>query len=468
MPDSLAVLQTLAAQLDEGLILSDDNGQIRLYNALACEMLGLAPDTQLDNLRELAHVHLARNAVRAAIDHGELDAAGRPSGRFVHFTERLKVGNEWRTLQFRSGLVFTKGRRPDRLRLTLIQDQTDALAQAQVSHPPRDRPLLTRDPRVRELLDRLSQVAPSEAAVLIQGESGTGKTQLARLVHQRSHRAEGPFVEVNCAAIPETLLESELFGHVKGAFTGAARARKGRFALAHKGTLFLDEISEIPLHLQAKLLRALQDQVFEPVGADASVQVDIRVIAASNQDLRERVQVGDFRADLYYRLAVIPMAVPPLRDRPGDVRLLAEHFAGRMAARHGRGPVRIASETLRVLRDYWWPGNVRELENAIEHGVICAQDDVMTPQSLPPDVLDQTRRAAAPHEAPAGVPIGPAASHAQRDERTELTELLEATGWNRQLAASRLGINRTTLWRRMRRLGIRMPTAGVTDSAADA
>lgn len=451
MSDSLEVLQTLAAQLDEGLILSDDNGHIRLHNVLACEMLGVAPDVQLNNLRELGHVHLARNAVRAAIEQGELDAAGRPSGRFVHFIERLRIGGEWRTLQFRSGLVYTDGRRPDRLRLTLIQDQTDALEQAEAARPPQDQALLTRDEGVQAVLERLRQVAPSQAAVLIQGESGTGKTQLARLIHQRSHRTDGPFVEVNCAAIPETLLESELFGHVKGAFTGASRSRKGRFALAHKGTLFLDEISEIPLHLQAKLLRALQDQVFEPVGADESVQVDIRVVAASNQDLKVLVQRGDFRADLFYRLAVIPMAVPPLRDRPADLRLLAEHFAARMAARHGRGPVRIAPDTLRALRAYPWPGNVRELENAIEHGVICAQDGVMLPASLPPDVVDQGGQG---DDHPVSPPL---ASRAQRDERAALTDALTAAGWNRQLAAARLGINRTTLWRRMRRLGIAMP-----------
>lgn len=451
MPDNLVVLQALAAQLDEGLILSDDSGQVRLHNTLACELLGLDPDSILAHLRDLGDLHLAKNIVRAAIEQGELDAAGRPSERFVHFIERLHIGGEQRTLQFRSGLVYPDGRRHERLRLTLIQDHTDALHQAEVDRPPEDRPLLSRDPRVHEVLDRLEQVAPSDASVLIQGESGTGKTQLARLVHRRSRRAEGPFVEVNCAAIPETLLESELFGHVKGAFTGAARTRKGRFALAHKGTLFLDEVSEIPLHLQAKLLRALQDQVFEPVGADESVQVDIRVVAASNQDLRELVRQGAFRADLYYRLAVIPMAIPPLRDRPADLRLLAEHFAARMAVRHRSGPVSITPDTLRALRAYPWPGNVRELENAIEHGVICARNGMMPPTSLPPDVCDHHR---AGHAEARPTLLEPSLTV---DERLQLTAVLEAAGWNRQLAATQLGINRTTLWRRMRRLGIEIP-----------
>lgn len=458
MPDSLVVLQTLASQLDEGLILSDDAGQVRLHNSLACELLGLTPETQLTHLRELGDLHLAKNIVRAAIEQGELDAAGRPSGRFVHFSEKLRISGEFRTLQFRSGLVFPDGKRHERLRLTLIQDQTDALQQAEVQLPPQDHPLLSRDHRVHELLERLETIAPSMAAVLIQGESGTGKTQLARLVHRRSRRADGPFVEVNCAAIPETLLESELFGHVKGAFTGAARNRKGRFALAHKGTLFLDEISEIPVHLQAKLLRALQDSVFEPVGSDETVQVDIRVVAASNQDLRELVRQGRFRADLFYRLAVIPMAIPALRERPADIRLLAEHFADRMAVRHGVGPVRITPDAMRALRAYRWPGNVRELENAIEHGVICAREGVMLPASLPPDLRESPVSLSEP--ASQAVTAAPASTDLEA-ERMALVAVLEAADWNRQTAATQLGINRTTLWRRMRRLDITLPDEAV-------
>ena len=298
-----------------------------------------------------------------------------------------------------------------------------------------------------ETLARVEKIAPTDAFVLLQGESGTGKTQLGRMIHRLSKRADRPFVEVNCAAIPESLIESELFGHVKGAFTGANQDRPGRFKSADKGTLFLDEISELPIHLQPKLLRAIQDQRFEMVGSDKPMRVDVRIISASNRDLRQLVDEGAFRADLYYRLAVIPLHLPPLRERIGDLPLLIRHFIELLHARGYRHGVQISAAAMRMLMDYPWPGNVRELENAIEHGLICAIDNSITEDSLPQDIRHYAR-------------FEPSASHGhlseqEKHQRTALVEALRKARGSRTVAASLLGIDRTTLWRRMRKYALR-------------
>jgi len=232
-------------------------------------------------------------------------------------------------------------------------------------------------PSLRRALEAVEQVAATDATVLIAGETGTGKELIARAIHQRSHRAKGPLVKFNCAAIPETLLASELFGHERGAFTGAIERRKGRFEHAQGGTLFLDEIGELPPELQVMLLRVLQEREFERLGGDDTIHVDVRIVAATNRDLMDDVRAGRFRSDLYYRLNVFPLRLPPLRERSGDIPLLAAHFAAKHAERFGRAIKRIDRRSMKLLESHHWPGNVRELENVIERAIILSRDGVL-------------------------------------------------------------------------------------------
>ncbi|RMG51463.1 MAG: AAA family ATPase [Gammaproteobacteria bacterium] len=441
--DLWPVLETVISFIDEGVIITDPSGHIIYHNPAAQELLGIDLEHPLGHMRELAGINLQKRILQAAIAAGEVDAAGRPSGQFVRFQEPVEVRGENRYLGFHTGLV-SLGDGQERVRLVLIENLTERKQLESVLNRDRHGPIITNDPAMLEILQRIDQVAPTDAFVLLQGESGTGKTQLARHIHRLSRRSHQPFVEVNCAAIPDSLIESELFGHRKGAFTGATQDRPGRFQTAHRGTLFLDEVSEIPLNLQAKLLRAIQDQAFEPVGADEPVKVDVRIIAASNRNLRDLVEEGRFRADLYYRLAVIPLMVPPLRERPGDIPLLLKHFC-RLMQERGYPRVEASDAARRMLMDYPWPGNVRELENAIEHGIICAVDGRIEEQSLPQDIRLYGKAAPPP----------PAEDPELAEERRRILAALEQANGSRTVAASILGIDRSTLWRRMMKLGIK-------------
>ncbi len=336
----------------------------------------------------------------------------------------------------------------DRLRLTLEravdrkqveekrQEHKSAASEVQSSS------ILGNSLPIQELLEMISYVAPTEATVLISGESGTGKELVAAELHRNSERAEGPFIRVNCAALAENLLESELFGHEKGSFTGADKQREGKFVQADGGTLFLDEIGETSQAMQVKLLRVLQEHELQRVGGDETIYTDARIIAATNRNLEEEVRAGNFREDLYYRLNVVTVMVPPLRDRGDDVRMLVLHFVDKFAEKNRRVVTGITPECMDLLASYNWPGNVRELENAIERGVILMRGEHLTEKSLPMPIQKQEQQDKGTAESPSSL---------QEVEKVMILKTLEETNGNKSEAARRLGITRKTLQNKLQK-----------------
>lgn len=341
-------------------------------------------------------------------------------------------------------LELTMQRALDHMRL---QEENQALRQKL----PQDFELsdiIGQSPAMQDLLQTVSRIAPTEATVLIAGPSGTGKELIARAIHANSERSKGPLVTVNCSALSETLLESELFGHEKGAFTGADKKREGRFMQAHKGSIFLDEIGEIPWIMQAKLLRVLQQREIQRVGSEKAVYVDVRILAATNKDLYQEVQEGRFREDLYHRLNVIRLDLPPLADREGDIPILAEHFLQEYAGKNRKRIKGFTPQAMDLMLKYPWPGNVRELENAVERAVILAGGGYITPRDLPlglqPGEKDQEPVQESGH---GGQPL-------EEVEKQAILETLEQTGGNKSEAARILGITRATLHKKLKKYGL--------------
>jgi Nif-specific regulatory protein len=337
--------------------------------------------------------------------------------------------------------------------------------------------LIGQSKSIQQVLAIAATAAKSNAPILISGETGTGKELVANVIHYNSPRSKGPLVKVNCGALPETLLESELFGHVKGAFTGAIQNRKGRFELAHQGTLFLDEVSEMSPHLQVKLLRVLQEGEFEPVGGAQTIRVDVRVVAATNTDLKEAIRRGQFRQDLYYRLNVVPIHLPPLRERREDIPMLVDHFLEKYNQENGKTVTKISREVLDHLLAYSWPGNVRELENCIEHAVVMSPGNTLSASLLPAEVLAGAPGGKSQKGTIAGRPFDPQSVEGELQmlldryyktaedaagAREGLHGLIErliisralAEGMSRRTLAAKLGLSRTTLHKRLREYGI--------------
>jgi DNA-binding NtrC family response regulator len=304
-----------------------------------------------------------------------------------------------------------------------------------------NREIVGQSPALRRVLDVATQAAPSSATVLILGESGTGKELIARYIHSKSGRANGPFVAVNCAAIPESILEAELFGHERGAFTGAIAKREGRFARARGGTLFLDEIGELSPAVQVKILRVLQEGEYEPVGGH-TVKADARIVAATNRDLVSEVEAGRFREDLYYRLNVIAVTAPPLRARREDIPLLVDHFLGVYCTKNGRARLTVPSEVLRKLMDYSWPGNVRELENVVERAAVLCRSELLGLSDLPDAVASATPRLPSELTFSIGTPLSEV-------EQRMIRDTLSHTGGDKSLAAQLLGISTRTIYRKL-------------------
>ena len=443
LSDILNLFEPVLEPIEEGVIICSQEGSILSMNHATLRLLDLDPSTVPPSLSNLGGHNLRASLIRAGL--AQEDGTHHHCEMSMEFDEEIRLNGESRWFRINSCLLDLPDQ-PKALRMIVMRNITAEKRLFAVMAEKDACGVATEDPDMLRLVHRLSTVAASEASVLLQGESGTGKTELARLVHRRSQRHNRPFVEINCGAIPATLIETELFGHVKGAFTGAVKDREGRFKAADGGTLFLDEIGELPRELQPKLLRVLQDGLYEPVGSDKTVQVDVRLVCASNQDLRELVDRGLFRADLYYRIAVVPLQVPPLRERPGDIALLTNVIHKRLTMRGYAADIAFGDDAMRAIMNYPWPGNVRELANAIEHCIICAEDGVVTKESLPDTIryYCESRNSSTAQE--------PDAS--PEDARLEIENALRKAKGNKTLAAQYLGVDRTTLWRRMQRLGV--------------
>jgi PAS domain S-box-containing protein len=452
--ESSEILASLIDQIEDGIVLAQPNGKITFYNRIVKELFGLTADFSPQSLTDLGRINWSKRMVRAAIESGEDYGTAKAGAHEMRFEEKVHAGADVRFLEFTIRRLNSETRDRE-IRVILIRDvSTKRRLEATLQHGSACG-LVSSNPEMIKLLERARQIAASEASVLLQGESGTGKSCFARMIHQHSQRASRVMVEVNCAAIPETLMETEFFGHVKGSFTGAIENHQGKFAAAHKNTLFLDEIGEIPVHLQAKLLHAIEERRFHMVGSNESVDINTRFISASNSNLRDAVNRNTFRADLYYRIAVIPLHIPPLRDRVGDIPLLARYFIDDLIARGHPDVIEISKSAWQALLNYPWPGNIRELANAIEHGVICSDKGIIEMDSLPQDIRyysqDNTSTSGAyeyPRQACA------TDENIVDDTHASLINALAKSHGSKAVAAQILGIDRTTLWRRMQKYGV--------------
>ncbi len=421
-------LRALTAALAEGIVVVGPDLRVRDLNAAAATILGVSAAEALD--RNVCTFFGKGACSRDSL--AETLRGGRPILGF-QTTVRLADGQEGqvvlRTVPVaRGGVALLLG---DVTEVTRLRRETSPRA--------RLGRLTGRDAKMQRLYDLIDTVAASDASVLIRGESGTGKELVAQALHEGSGRADGPFVKVNCSALAETLLESELFGHLRGAFTGAVSDRRGRFEEAHHGTIFLDEIGDVSPAVQVKLLRVLQERVIERVGDNQPRPVDVRVVSATNRDLESLLASGKIREDFYYRIKVVRLDIPALRERREDIPLLVSE----LLARHDAVDVSVAQDAMARLLRHGWPGNVRELENALEHALVLSRGAEIRSEHLPPEIGTETGVRALGSVAPGSL-----------SERALIAAALAANGWNRSRAARKLGIDRTTLWRKIKDHGL--------------
>ncbi len=439
-PKDKVDLYRIFNHLNEGIILADVDDIVSWISSPGMEILGKNGakmiGEHIDNFfMKSTEVTLIDETLMSLKIPGDKDESIYIT--FTYVPLRDVSGGIWKAFLFRD--------------ISMIKDLEDELRlqKKEVS-------MVTKNVKMQEVLDLCLSVASSNVTAFIQGESGTGKELIAHVIHQNSQRKGFPFVKINCAAFPETLLEGELFGHVKGAYSGAFMDKPGRFEIADGGTIFLDEIGELSPQLQVKLLRVLQSRSFERLGSNKTITVDVRIIAATNRNLKEELKNGSFREDLFYRLNVVPIYLPPLRERKEDIPGLIKHFLAEFKTKGYKSIRAVSSEVMNAFHAYHWPGNIRELENAIEHALVCSKNDYITINSLPFDIKEmwrQLQQKANPQERSASEPGTIAAEKAKKTYKKVTAEkcrqVLKECGGNKAMAARILGIDRTTLHRKI-------------------
>jgi two-component system NtrC family response regulator len=446
------------------ILLVDDDSSVRRVLQFKLQKRGFTVDTAADGLLALQTLkEKSFDLLLSDIRMPKMDGiallneakSAQPNIKVILITAHATVTQAVQAVKLGAFDYITKPFEDDELYVAIDKalqfeklESENKKLRGQLKKAESDKQLIGASKPFRQLKSMIRKIADTDATILISGESGTGKELVARTIHHESSRAENDFIAVNCAAIPKELIESELFGHVKGAFTGAVRDKKGKFELAHEGTLLLDEISELAIDLQAKLLRVLQENVIEPVGSETRRPVDVRLLAASNVDLRDRVRSGKFREDLYYRLNVVPLHVPGLQERREDIPLLAREFVRKHG---GKDEISLDPKLVEALMKYNWPGNVRELENLIARMVILRRGNKLTVKDLPEDFGQFD-----PREENTGT-TGNARMTLEEAEKTMIIEALEKTGWNKSKAAKRLDIPRHVLIYRLKKFGIGPP-----------
>jgi PAS domain S-box-containing protein len=433
--------EIILSSLNEGVFCIDDNWRITFFNEAAAEITGIPRDQALG---QLCHEVFRSNICKKACALRYTMETGTPiASMAIEITNnqgnKVPVSISTAILKDKQGKI--SGGVETIRDLSLLEQLRKEL---DAKHTFED--ILSKSPKMQHVFELIPIIAESESTVLITGDSGTGKGLIARAIHNQSPRADNAFITVNCGAIPDTLLESELFGYKAGAFTDARRSKAGRFTLAQGGTIFLDEIGDVSAAIQAKLLRVLQDKVFEPLGGVQSIKADVRIITATNTNLRELVHQGRFRTDLYYRINVFRLDLPPLRERMEDIPLLANHFIARFSVLKGKEISGVSEEALAILMKHEYPGNVRELENIIEHAFVLCPGGMIQTEHLP----DELQPKPSPRKRET---LGLLSEY----EKELIVNALRRNEWNRLKTAKELGIHKTTLFRKIRKLNIDLP-----------
>ncbi len=457
----------IVATMNEGLMLVGPDGTIVMVNKAFEELTGYAADEVIGRPCTLLECDACEGTMKASahrwcklFEEGQVIKCRchllKKDGTYVSALKNAAVLKDDNGLDLGAVEVLTDLSELDRL------DQKLELLSRQLGEEDGFHGIIGKSPIIQKVFDVIQKAARSEAPVIIYGESGTGKELVARVIHQLGGRKDGPFVQLNCAALNESLLESELFGHIKGAFTGAYRHRKGRFEAANGGDIFLDEIGDVPLSIQVKLLRVLETKKFEHVGDDRPIAVDVRIITATNKNLEELIEQKQFRDDLFFRINVFPIHLPPLRKRSEDIPLLVDTFIQRMRSRTGKNIARLTPAAMERFMVYRWPGNVRELKSALEFAFVLAEGDVIDLDQLPPKIVEHSQGLSTTYQMHqkardqemTGEPQTFLSNIGDSTEKKALIETLKKTNGNQSQAARILGINRVTVWNRMKKYGI--------------